>query len=95
MGKNSCAGRFLPISSQSVRKTSSPSGYDENTIHQACPRCRLILVEDLCVCGWRRPQPPRTPKQTDWIIKPLAVLLVGVALWWLTRKLLPVDWSAF
>ncbi len=73
-----------------MQKTPSAYTYDENTTHQNCPLCRLILVEDLCVCGWRRPQPPRTRKQTDWLIKPLAAIVVLGALWWLVSRLLLV-----
>ncbi len=51
--------------------------YDEYIPHEICPRCNLILSQDLCVCGWRRPRPARVKRQSEWGLKAMAAVTVA------------------
>ena len=71
-----------------MQKKPFESAHDEYIPHQVCPRCRLLLSQDLCVCGWQRPRPPQTAKQNDWFLRVVAVVVVGAALWWIIIQVL-------
>lgn len=62
--------------------------HDEYLIYQICPRCRLNLSQDVCVCGWTRPRPAITPRQRDWWLKAAAALTVVAVLSWLVIQVL-------
>ena len=57
---------------------------EEYIPHEFCARCGLILAQDLCVCGWRRPRPAPLKRSRDWIWRALAVMTVGGVLWGLS-----------
>lgn len=71
-----------------VQKKPFESAHDEYIAHEVCPRCRLLLFQDLCVCGWQRPRPPQAKKQNDWFLRVMAVVVVGAALWWIINQVL-------
>ncbi|MBY0505308.1 MAG: hypothetical protein K2X03_15450 [Bryobacteraceae bacterium] len=65
--------------------------YDDYIPHQVCPRCSLNLSQDVCVCGWRRPVPPKKKKQSDLLLKGFAAVAVCGVLWWLVAYFLPTN----
>ena len=73
----------------SVQKKPFESANNEYIAHQVCPRCRLILSQDLCVCGWQRPRPEVAKKQSDWVLRVMALAVVGGVLWWIIAQVLP------